>query len=220
MRYWRSIDKKIQSPFFFWGPFKQTQTVRMRLFPTNTPQFCVTELGLTWAQIYWNTPKSGPTEVPVKSTATTPSLAEAAPQELRQRSALRCRRAPPQIPACPKALPPPACTGSSGTFWHLWAWLSLGQTPWSLWNTRRPWVAKLTSQNSCYRSLCREGSTCPSHPSWNIQAQGMTPVFPLKPYPLPVTLYCDFWFVSSSGPTDISQGLPVLALNTNPACCT
>lgn len=39
---------------------------------------CVTELGLTWAQIHWNTPKSGPSEVPVKSTATTPSLAEAA----------------------------------------------------------------------------------------------------------------------------------------------
>lgn len=146
-----------------------------------------------------------------------PKLGRGSCWELQQRSALRCCRAPPQIPACPKALPPWACTGSSGTFWHLWAQLSLGQPPWSLWNTRKPWAAKLTAQNSCYRPLWREGSTCPSHPSWNIHTQATTPMFPLEPYPLPVTLYCDFCSVSSSGPTGTSQGLPVLAQNTNPA---
>lgn len=46
------------------------------------------------------------------------------------------------------------------------------------------------------------------------------PCSPPKPNTLSVTLYCEFWFVSSSGLTDTSQGLPVLAQNTNPACST
>lgn len=61
-----------------------------------------------------------------KSTATTPSLAETAPWEQQERNALRCYRGPPQILACPKALPhkpPLVVLVHSDTLEHGYLWV-------------------------------------------------------------------------------------------------
>lgn len=101
------------------------QTIRMQLCAPQTPRFCVTGLGLTWVQIYWTHPKTGPSEIAVKSTSTTPSLAEAAPWDGREVRWDVIRHLPKSLPVPKHYTHEPALVllVHSDTFEHGYRWV-------------------------------------------------------------------------------------------------
>lgn len=143
----------------------------------QTPRFCATELGLTWEPV-WSLRGT------CEKHSYYPKLGRCSSQELQQRSALRCHRAPPQSLPIPKHYPhePALVLVHSDTFEHGYFWVrhleaceihtSLG----------------LLSSHHKIAAIAHSGGEAPrAHPTPSATSthRPRLPVVPLKPFPLP-----------------------------------